>query len=323
MKKTYIFIVMLLATALSITGCSNIVNKGNKTLEKAYIAVEKYNTEVDAYNLKIAPYNKAAEKFVDRHFGLVWTIRSAQDVIDKGEEPFDEETLNELKNTLQVVLDSEGDVPTPLKQYDYVRITENATEKNLEALISKVQADTEIMKNFKVPDIPELPDYSKMIDSVEDAKLAYEDSIQGMKQITAPSDDFVIERLQKVDTITNIEAVSEDHDPNGLLNKQGGYIGCVYFEDTQVDRNELYIEDGKDNVIDIGCDGGGAIEIFNSAEEAHSRDDYLGSFDGTGAASGSHYVYGTIIVRTSDKLNGSQQLELTDKIINELIYVEH
>ena len=108
-----------------------------------------------------------------------------------------------------------------------------------------------------------------------------------------------------------------------MLKKQGGYIGCIYFEDTQVDRNELYIEDGKDNVIDIGCDGGGAIEIFNSAKEAETRDTYLGSFDGTGFASGSHYVYGTIIVRTSNELNGSQQLELTDKIVNELIYVEH
>lgn len=323
MKKTYVFIVMLLATVLSMTGCSNKADKVNKTLEKAFAAVETYNAEVDAYNLKIGPYNDAVQKFFYRNAKLEMTIRSAQKVIDKGEEPFDEETLNELKDTLQVALDSKVAMPPELRRYDYVRITENATEKNLEALISKVQADTELLKNFKMPDIPEAPDYSKVIDGIEDAKLAYEDSIQGMKQITAPSDDFVIERLQKVDTITNIEAVSEDHGPNGLLNKQGGYIGCVYFEDTQVDRNDLYIEDGKDNVIDIGCDGGGAIEIFNSAEEAQSRDAYLGSFDGTGAASGSHYVYGTIIVRTSDKLNGSQQLELTDKIINELIYVEH
>lgn len=46
------------------------------------------------------------------------------------------------------------------------------------------------------------------------------------------------------------------------FNKQGVYICCVYFKDTQVDRSQLYIEDGKDNVIDVGTDGGGTIEVL-------------------------------------------------------------
>ena len=317
MKKTYAIVVMFLVITLSMTGCSN------KALEAANAAVEIYNTEAETSNETTAPYNHAVPAIADSNKELEDVVSAAQDVINKGEEPFDEETLNGLKDAMSVALDSKIAVPEQLPAYDAVTVDEKAKKNDLEALTSQVQADTELMKEFKVPDIPEAPDYSKAIESVENAKLSYEDSIQGLKQITAPSDFFVIERLQKVETITKIEAVSEDHDPNGMLKKQGGYIGCIYFEDTQVDRNELYIEDGKDNVIDIGCDGGGAIEIFNSAKEAETRDTYLGSFDGTGFASGSHYVYGTIIVRTSNELNGSQQLELTDKIVKELIYVEH
>lgn len=76
------------------------------------------------------------------------------------------------------------------------------------------------MKAFTLPDMPEVPDYTDAIKTVADAQLAYEDSVQGLKQITAPADDFVLERLQKVDTITAMDAVTEDHDPNGKLNKQ-------------------------------------------------------------------------------------------------------
>ncbi len=142
-----------------------------------------------------------------------------------------------------------------------------------------------------------------------------------MQQVTAPGDDFVIDRLGRVDTITSIQAVTEDHDPNGQLNKQGGYIGCIYFRDSQVSPDDLFIEEGEDTV-DIGTDGGGAIEVFKTADEANVRNDYLASFDGMGMlASGSHYVAGTVLVRTSDELNGTQQLELTDKIIEALTAV--
>lgn len=127
---------------------------------------------------------------------------------------------------------------------------------------------------------------------------------------------------QRVETISAIEPVTEDHDPNGQLNKQGGYIGCIYFTDTQVDRSQLYIEDGKDNVIDVGTDGGGAIEVFATAKEANVRNDYLASFDGGMFASGSHYVEGTCLIRTSNYLNGTQQKELTAKITEALIAID-
>ena len=134
-----------------------------------------------------------------------------------------------------------------------------------------------------VPELPEVPDYTEAISKLDEARVAYENSVQGLKQVTAPSDEFVMERLQRIETITAMGAVTEDHDPNGMLNKQGGYIGCIYFTDTQVDRSLIYIEDGLDGVIDVGTEGGGAIEVFATAEEANVRNDYLATFDGMGA----------------------------------------
>ena len=105
-----------------------------------------------------------------------------------------------------------------------------------------------------------------------------------MKQVTAPTEEFVMERLQRIETITKMDAVSEDHDPNGQLNKQGGYIGCIYFEDTQVDRSQLYIEDGKDNVIDVGTDGGANRGAKHDGEGKTPRAADLSGDDSIGAA---------------------------------------
>jgi len=130
-----------------------------------------------------------------------------------------------------------------------------------------------------------------------------------------------MDRLKRVETITDMAPVTEDHDPNGHLGKQGGYIGCVYWEDSQVDRSNLYIESG-DDVIDVGTDGGGAIEVFNTVDEANARNEELGIYDGTMFASGSHYVYGTIIIRTSNELSATQQTELTENVLNALLAVD-
>ena len=147
-------------------------------------------------------------------------------------------------------------------------------------------------------------------------KAEKEDSEEGNDLVTAPTDDFVMERLKLVQTITDMAAVTEDHDPNGQLNKPGGYIGCIYFTDKQVDRDKNYIT--SDDVIEVGTVGGGAIEIFANSDDAKKREEYLATYDGTAMSSGSHKVIGTCLIRTSDYLTASQQQELTQNIITAL-----
>lgn len=139
-----------------------------------------------------------------------------------------------------------------------------------------------------------------------------ETEVTGESLVNAPADDFVMERLSLIGTITDMAPVTEDHDPNGQLGKQGGYIGCIYFRDSQVDHAANYIP--EDDVIEAGTNGGGAIEIFATKEEATVREAYLASFDGTGFSSGSHKIVGTCLVRTSTYLTASQQNTLTDQI---------
>lgn len=317
MKKKLLFIPLILCIAL-LSACGT-----EKVLEEAKTAVDSYNTAAADYNEEIKPYNEAVAQIESENAGLQNVLDAAQEVINKAEDPYDPETLENLKTALSDAGNAKISVPDMIEEYETLSVPDDAKKDALEALIQQATTGSEELAAQKIPDTPEIPDYTGNIAAVTDAQKTYENSIQSLKQITAPSDDFVMERLQRVDTITAMDAVTEDHDPNGQLNKQGGYIGCIYFTDTQVDRSELYIEDGKDNIIDIGTDGGGAIEIFATADEANVRNNYLAGFDGMGAmASGSHYVEGTCIIRTSNYLNGTQQKELTEKITQALIGID-
>ena len=296
---------------------------GNKALDAANAAATAYNTAAETFNEHAEPYNEAVEKITEANDKLQAEIDACQEVINKGEEAFDPTTLENLKTAMSDAADGKTAVPDELTIYETMTVPEKASKTELEELTAKLTSDTETMNGFSFPEIPEVPDYSEKMDVLSEARQIYEDSIQSLMQVTAPTDEFVIERIQTVDTITMIAPVTEDHDPNGQLNKQGGYIGCVYFRDSQVDQSKLYISGDPNDVVEIGTDGGGAVEVFRTVEEAQARDAYLASFDGTMLTSGSHYVKGTCIIRTSDQLNGTQQLELTDKITQALTRVEH
>jgi len=131
------------------------------------------------------------------------------------------------------------------------------------------------------------------------------------KLVTAPSEEYVIECLQKVPGILEIKAVTEDTDPMKNLNKPGWYTAHIYFSYQLVNQDEVI----GDDLIDKGTDAGGSIEVYKTKEEANKRNDYLSAFDGGVLTSGSHTVIGTLVVRTSDELTASQQKLLEENII--------
>ena len=140
-------------------------------------------------------------------------------------------------------------------------------------------------------------------------------------QITNPSGEWVINRLDKVDGIIEKKSVTSTKDPNQLLGKTGGYTSCIYFSYKEIKQDTVK---GND-VIDKGTDCGGAIEVYANKTDALNRCDYLSQFDDTLLYSGSYILIGTIVIRTSYKLTNQQQVDLTNAIIQsftELIVTE-
>ena len=238
-------------------------------------------------------FNAAAETVTEQNKELVAAIESAQAVLDSGDQPYDANTSTDAITAISDAEAAKREVP-------------------------KIPDKTDDI-NAETDKLSEPLDYYSVIANINDKKTAFENSIQQMKQITNPSEDFVVQRLQGVDGISGYQAVTEDHDPNGNLNKQGGYTAAIYFSSPWINQDDVY---GND-IVDKGTDCGGCIEVYSTAEDADTRNAYLSSFDGAGMLNpGSHTVLGTIIIRTSKNLTATQQNDLTQKITDNLLTLQ-
>lgn len=165
--------------------------------------------------------------------------------------------------------------------------------------------------------------YDSVIADLSAAKSNLQDSIDQLKQVTNPSEQFVLQRLTGIANITTLEAVSEGNDPNNKLGKQGGYTACVYFNSDLVDSSDVYLSGDYTPVVDGGCDAGGAVEVYSNVKDAKKRNEYLSNFDGNSILDpGSHKVVGTCVVRTSYHLAASQQNNMTSNIEQALIRLD-
>lgn len=149
-----------------------------------------------------------------------------------------------------------------------------------------------------------------------------------------PKDTDIKKIIEKVNGAYSICLATEDNDPNGNLNKSGGYTGAVYFRLKQVDlklKDEAiedygeeyvnsgewtnYYDESKDSCT-AGTDSGGQIEIYKNQSDAKKRDDYLKTFDGSVVSGGYHVVKDTLVIRISNELTASQQKEIANEIID-------
>lgn len=215
---------------------------------------------------------------------LTTEINSAQELITTDEMPLDENIKPALENTIADAKTVE--LKTPLMPNN----------------LDEIHTATENLKSIN---------FNDKIQALKEAEKALTNSIEQRKLVTAPTEAFVIERLQGVDGVGEIAAETEETDSNGLLGKKGAYYAKIDFISPLVDQNEVY----GSTVVEKGCEGGGSIEVFETEGLAKRRDTYLRGFDGGLFDSGSHRVLGTLVVRTSDALTASQQKQLEANVV--------
>lgn len=245
------------------------------------------------HDLAETKFNAAVKEVEAKNTELTSAMNDAQKILDKKEAVYDNTTKEAFITALSDAKAAQRKIPD----------------------LPKKTADI----NAETKKLSEPLDYSSVINAISEKQTAYQNSVLQMKQITNPNEDFVIQRLKGIPNISGYQAVTEDHDPNGNLNKQGGYTSTVYFSTPLIDQSSVY---GND-IVDKGTECGGAIEVYASEEDAEKRDSYLASFDGAGMLnSGSHKVLGTIVIRTSTKLTATQQDEFTNNITNKLLELQ-
>ena len=245
------------------------------------------------YEQAVNNFNSAVSSMELKNKELDAVISDAKTVMEKGDKPYDENTIS---NLTVAIADAESN------------------RKEIPKLPDKTE---EIISKTNELNAP--IDYSSFIDTVKEKQLALENSILQQKQVIAPEENFIIQRIQGIEGISGIQAVTEDHDPNGNLNKAGGYTASVYFSSSLINQDELF---GND-IVEKGTECGGCIEVYPTIEDAEKRNTYLSAFDGAGMFnSGSHNVLGSIVIRTSSKLTATQQNELTQKISEKLLELQ-
>lgn len=269
----------------------------------------EYKSALELFEV-LGDYKDSVEKCAEceKASEIMDSYKSSKDVLDK-------------KNAELTSIISECD----LLVADHAVALDETTLPSLETAISEAKS--------KIVNFPDLPDniesassditdmdsvsYDDVMADVQAKRQVYEKSVKQYQLVLAPSEAYVISCLKSVPNVVDISAVTEDNDPNGNLNKSGGYTAQVYFSSDLVDQSMVL----GNSVIEKGTDCGGSIEVYNSPEEALKREEYLASFDGGIFASGSHTVIGSVLIRTSNNLTASQQKEVEQNIISALTFI--
>lgn len=244
------------------------------------------------YRQAVNQFNNASQLVQQENKELENTIKKANKSIEKNEKPLEKDTLKQLEKSVTKAEKKKRKIP---------KIKLRTSDINKQA--------ANLSKDL---------DYTSEKEEIETNLKNYQTSVVQRKQITNPNQSFIEQRLGEISAINEIKAATEETDVNNLLHKQGGYTAAVYF------TSDLVVDEvpGEDPVTK-GTDGGGNIEVFKNEQEAEKRNNYLAAFDGQGIMDpGGHYLYGTVIIRTSRFLTATQQKELTNQIYQKLIEIK-
>ena len=294
---------------------------------QAYLAeVQTHEETAKSCNDTIGQYNEKAKEVIAANDEFDDVITAAQELVDCGETPYEGAKVTTLSNSIKDARNNKTATPELIEIIPESPANpdlEKAGKSDIEAATAELVSDDEHNRSLadeakSAMETLSIPDYSDYINTLQTQSKELEDNYAIQKQITAPSEDWVITRLGQVSDIANLAPVTEENDPNGKLNKPGGYTSTVYFGTPLLGTENLT----GAPLIDEGTTAGGSVETYATVEDAKSRDAYLGGFDGSIFASGSHMVLGTMVVRTSDDLKASEQETLTNAIIAAMTSIE-
>lgn len=145
----------------------------------------------------------------------------------------------------------------------------------------------------------------------EDQSPQYTITESNLALVDNPSQEYVVNALSSINGIYDIECATEGNDPNNGLSKEDGYTSAVFFKYSQIDQTQF----NEDSSIEIGTDAGGCVEVYRNVSDAQNRISTLSTFK----IAGSHKLIGSVIVRTSSKMDNGQQAELEAMICRKLL----
>ena len=294
-------------------------------------SMAEYETALDAETRAEISFEKAAEQVSEANEELEASIDLINRVIGLGGAPLDPATLDAAKAAVEKAESALVPVPTLSGVIGQTgEFTPGIRDiKGIIAQTALLNKYTELLGNAS--SALGTPDYSEVTALLEQAQKDLEDSIDLRVKITDPNAQSVISALKSVSGIISAEAATEDNDPFAMLGTEDGYTSCIFFESDLVPAElpeEEAAEEPDENAEGenppdeeasepeaeapkaLTTEAGGAIEVYETAELAQSRDEALTKT----ANADFHTVFGSMVIRLSPKLSAIQQQELLEAI---------
>ena len=282
-------------------------------------AIMIYNDAVAIYNEKVAVYGEKSVQIATENQKLTAAIDELQSVVSSGEKPYDPNAIpnantaiNEGKIALIEIPKWEDKSIKAAEDYNIFQA--NTMKKDAEHVKDYATELTGIIESMQIPD------HTEVIEVINKGKKALEFSIKQMKQVTCPSESFVLERITNIRDqagMVDVIALTEDNDPENYIGKAGWYTAKIIFRHRDVEHYGL--ESGLLSLSEVGNPAGGCVEVYRTEEDAQRRADELKSQEGTARSPGARVICGTMVIRVSDDLKASYQQELLNLIANEMV----
>lgn len=225
-------------------------------------------------------------------------------------------------------MDATVDYNETVREYNSIVKVYNATAsvtslENINGLVNETYEIVTVDSSWKavlksVLKLNSAKKIQKDTDTINQYKQSLEQDMVIIRHLATPDIQWLISRLENVEDVYDIRQVTLTNDPNKMLGYENGYRACLYF---QYLNDILKSVEGNDS-IEKGTDGGGCIEVFKNKADAINRCDYLAEFNNTILYTGSYALVGNMVVRTSYRLSDEEQIDLTNRIVQQLMEYE-
>lgn len=331
-KYKWVAVALLVLMFLAFTIAILQYNKSQNKKEYSEL-ISEYNELVHDYNAKVDMLNTFLDKTSSYDLLEYSEDFVHKDELDESEMKVSNDDLSTLKERIENIKTDNSTIKQQYQEacqvsYDSIVDEYNNVVKRYNDFVKTTSVDLiqDMPKKLNTIDTHSInvendfteEDFIKELDEIQNKLNETVEYYRIVDQITSPTEEWTIERLSQIKNVAETKAVTSNNDPNGLLNKDGGYSSCIYFN---VNSDNIKKVTG-DDIINEGVDCGGAVEIYPTLQSALNRCDYLSQFDGTLLYSGSYAIIGTCVIRTSYKLNDQEQVDLTNDIVKALTAIK-
>ena len=286
MKLRILSIWLTLLFCLCLSGCLG-ENRTPEPSPSAEASAEPRMEEL-ASPEEIRAFEDAAALLAEKNAALDAAVDAAKALFLSEGQAYDESLRLELNDTLAAIRQARTNVPE--------------RPGDPEELSAAVEAMARV-------------DYAELLTELAEKQAALEQSMALFALVDNPDEARVIACLGRVPGVLEVEAATPARDPNGKLNKPGGYTAAIFFSHENVDQAKI----SGSALMDKGTAAGGQIEVYATREDALKRDAYIQTFAESGVSTGGHAVVGTCVVRVSYALSEEQQEALIADVTAQLL----